>query len=121
MADEEDLTEEERAWVDFWVSAGKRRRLEVLTAAIKAREQGVEHTHVIEDRRSLGQRVLSALRGRVGGEPPGVSEAASQWWFMLGWVTRGCAVGLPDDERQVIDAFAQVTLGTGESKGPPPQ
>lgn len=73
--------------------------------------------HLIEDRRRLGQRVLAQLRRQVGGEPPGVSEAASQWWFMLGWVTRGCAVGMvEDDADKVIGLFAEFTTATGESK-----
>jgi len=72
--------------------------------------------HLIEDRRSLGQRVLSRLRGKVAGEPPNVPDEAGQWWFMLGWVTRGVAFGLPDDDALVVDAFEQWTLGTGESR-----
>jgi hypothetical protein len=71
---------------------------------------------LIQDRRSLGQRMLSRIRGRIQGEPPGVPEEASQWWFMLGWVMRGCAAGLPDDEDQVEAAFAEFALATGESK-----
>ncbi|MES2209930.1 MAG: hypothetical protein V4515_07055 [Chloroflexota bacterium] len=46
-----------------------------------------------------------------------MSESASQWWFMLGWVMREMAFGLPkDDPEMVIDAFTQFTLATGESK-----
>jgi hypothetical protein len=72
---------------------------------------------LIEDQRSLGQNVLTSIRGKIGGEPAGVSESASQWWFMLGWVMRGMAVGLPkDDPAMVFDAFEQFTFATGESK-----
>ena len=72
---------------------------------------------IIEDKRSLGQATLSRVRGRIAGEPAGIPEAASQWWFMLGWVMRGVAFGLPkDDPALVEDAFMQWTLMTGESK-----
>lgn len=70
---------------------------------------------LIEDRRSLGQRMLTRMRGRLQGEPHGMPIDASQWWFMLGWVMRGCAAGLPDDEANVEQAFIQFTLATGES------
>lgn len=72
---------------------------------------------IIEDKRSLGQGTLSLARGKIAGEPAGVSESASQWWFMLGWVMRSMAFGLPNDTPEaVMDAFEQFTLGTGESK-----
>lgn len=72
---------------------------------------------IVEDKRSLGQATLKRLRGRMGGEPKGVSEEASQWWFMLGWVCRSVTFGLPkDDPALVEDALAQWTLMTGESK-----
>lgn len=72
---------------------------------------------LVEDKRSLGQAVLTSIRGGIGGEPEGVSELASQWWFMLGWVMRGMAFGLPkDDPEMVIDAFTEFTLASGESK-----
>jgi hypothetical protein len=67
---------------------------------------------LIEDRRSLGQRVLSRIRGRIDGEPQGMTDEASQWWFMLGWVMRGCAVELPDDEKKVEEAWIDYTLAT---------
>ena len=69
---------------------------------------------VVEDRRSLGQRVLTRIRGRIAGEPPGVTPEASQWWFMVGWVLRGCAIGT-DDEELVEETFVALTLATGES------
>ena len=62
---------------------------------------------IIEDRVSLGQAVLTRLRGRVGGEPPAVPEKTSQWWFMLGWTTRSVAFGLPDDPAAVEAAFVE--------------
>lgn len=72
---------------------------------------------IVEDKRSLAQAVLKRLRGRVGGEPPDVSESASQWWFMLGWVCRSMAYGLPrDDPALVEEALAHWTPGTGESR-----
>jgi hypothetical protein len=109
--------EEEETWIDMWVRAGERRREEIQAAIRRAEQQGIDRIQAIEDRRTLGQRVLTALRGQVAGEPGEVEEKASQWWFMLGWVTRGCAVGIPeDDELRVIEAFAQFTLGTGESR-----
>ncbi len=76
---------------------------------------------IIEDRRSLGQAVLKRLRGRVRGEPPNVPDEAGQWYFMLGWVCRSVAYGLPDDPALVEDAFAQWTLMTCESKRGPEQ
>jgi hypothetical protein len=72
--------------------------------------------HLIEDRRSLGQLMLTRMRGKLAGEPRGVPDDASQWWFMLGWVMRGCAAGLPDDDEMVEQAFIDFTLATGESK-----
>ena len=74
---------------------------------------------IIEDRHSLGQAVLKRLRGRVRGEPPNVPDEARQWYFMLGWVCRSVAYGLPDDPALVADAFVQWTLMTGEAKRPP--
>lgn len=72
---------------------------------------------IVEDRRSLGKAVLTAFRGlEIAGEPADIPEKASQWWFMLGWVSRSVAYGLPDDPAAVVDAFAQFTLATGESR-----
>jgi hypothetical protein len=72
---------------------------------------------IIEDKRSLGQATLSQVRGKIHGEPVGVTAEASQWWFMLGWVMRSMAHGPPkDDPAMVLDAFAEFTLATGESR-----
>jgi len=71
---------------------------------------------LIQDRRSLGQKMFTRMRGKVRGEPPSVAEQDARWWFMFGWVLRGVAGGLPDDPAVVEDAFLQFTLSTGESK-----
>jgi len=73
----------------------------------------------IEDRRSLGQKMFTRMRGRVKGEPEGLAMEDARWWFMFGWVMRSVASGLPDDPARVEDAFTQFTLGTGESKAEP--
>jgi hypothetical protein len=72
---------------------------------------------IIEDKRSLGQETLSLVRGRIAGEPAGVPEAASQWWFMLGWVMRSMAYGLTKDSAEMVfDEFVEFTMATGESR-----
>jgi hypothetical protein len=72
---------------------------------------------IIENRASLGQRVFSRIRSIATDQPPDVPEESAQWWFMLGWVTRGCAIVATKDDQDelVVTTFQSIVKATREA------